>query len=250
MPTRVLFLGGNGHSGERLGPARAALAKLGDPFELVDVPYPGFDGRPRASGFEEFLDAVHGFVAAHTNESRIYATGIGGLFALALRARGAIIDIPIIMQAPVLWGLERRWFPWLMRRGLWRLFPLILRSRRFQRRFARTKFTHPPSPEMLDVFFAGYQRCTATTDFFHWLTPALLRRLEREITAKPQALERITFWWGGRDAVVSLDELRVTERALCHKWPVREFPQWGHYPMIDEPDEWVRSLRDELAAAR
>jgi pimeloyl-ACP methyl ester carboxylesterase len=161
-----------------------------------------------------------------------------------------IFDIPITMQAPVLWGLERRWFPWLMRRGLWRLFPPVLRLRRFQRRFARTKFTRPPSPEMLTAFFAGYQRCTAAADFFNWLTPVLLRKLDRDLTARPGALEQIKFWWGGRDAVVSLDELRVTERALRHTWPVREFPEWGHYPMIDEPDEWVRSLGDELAAAR
>jgi pimeloyl-ACP methyl ester carboxylesterase len=243
---RVLFLGGNGHCAARLGPARAA----GTPFELVDVPYPGFEGRPRVSNFEAFLDAVQQFVAPHAREALIYATGIGGLFAVALRARGAITQTPILMQAPVLWGLERRWFPWFMRRGFWRLFPSILRSRRFQRRFAGTKFTRVPTPKMLAAFFDGYQRCTATTDFFHWLTPALLRKLERELAAIPGSLDRIRFWWGGRDAVVSTDELRVTEQALCHKWPVHEFPHWGHYPMIDEPDEWVRSLSDELAAAR
>jgi pimeloyl-ACP methyl ester carboxylesterase len=253
---RVLFLGGNGHCSDRLEPAQSALDRAGRPFELLGVPYPGFEGRPRTSSFDAFLDSVgesihelSGLPDQGEANPTIYATGIGGLFAIALRARGAIIESPILMQAPVLWGLERRLFPWLMRRGLWRLFPRIIGSRRFQNRFARTKFTHRPTPEMLKVFFDGYQSCEATTDFFHWLTPSLLRDLEREFSVRPKSLERIRFWWGGRDAVVSLSELRVTERALGRTWPVRQFPEWGHYPMIDDPDGWVRSLADELATA-
>jgi hypothetical protein len=31
------------------------------------------------------------------------------------------------------------------------------------------------------------------------------------------------------------------------RWPVRIFPYWGHYPMIDEPEDWVRTLADALA---
>src|SRR5262245_57674104 len=249
MVNRVLFLGGNGHCAARLGPAREALARTGNPFELIDVPYPGFEGRPRERALESFLDRIGEFTNLHANEAMVYATGIGGLIALALRARGTHATTPILMQAPVLWGLERRWFPWLMRRGLWRLFPMVLRSLRFQRRFARTKFTRPPTLELLAAFFDGYQLCEASTDFFHWLTPALLRKLERDLAATPDSLDRINYWWGGRDAVVSTEELRLTELALGRTWPLRMFPHWGHYPMIDEPDEWIRSLGDELAAA-
>src|SRR5436305_14698621 len=132
MRNQVLFFGGNGHCAARLDPGRAALARLGQPFELLDVPYPGFEDRPGARDFETFRDVVCEFVVPRTRDSMIYATGIGGLVALAVRARGGAMLTPIVMQAPVLWGLERRWFPWLMRRGLWRLFPLVLRSRRFQ----------------------------------------------------------------------------------------------------------------------
>jgi pimeloyl-ACP methyl ester carboxylesterase len=248
----LLFLGGNGHCAARLDLAVAALDRAGGPFRLVNVPYAGFEGRPRAASLDQFLDSIDTSIASLAGaESRdtIYATGIGGLFAIALRARGAIAHIPILMQAPVLWGLERRWFPWFMRRGLWRLFPRLLRSQRFQARFGRTKFTRPIPAPMLATFFRGYQQCEATTDFFHWLTPAFLRDLEREVAARPNCLDRISFWWGGRDAVVSIDELKVTERALGRTWPVRTIPDWGHYPMIDEPDEWVRNLADELASA-
>jgi pimeloyl-ACP methyl ester carboxylesterase len=84
-------------------------------------------------------------------------------------------------------------------------------------------------------------------DLFAWLTPALLRRLERQFAANPEPLRRVDVWWGGRDRVVSLQELAWTQKALGTSWSVRVFPHWGHYPMIDEPEEWVRALGDVLA---
>jgi len=247
MTPRVLFLGGNGHSAVRLEPARQALAELGGPFTLVDVPYPGFEGRPRVDSYEAFLDDILKFVKPQLANSLLYATGISGLFALSLRARGELMQTPIILQGPVLWGLAHRWFPWLMRRGLWRLFPAIIRGRKVQRRFGQYHLTRPPTPDFLKAFFDGYQACTAKTDFFHWLTPDLLSRLEHDFAIRPEALQRFSVWWGGRDRIVPLNELRVTEAALGVKWPERTFAHWGHYPMIDEPEEWVRELSHALA---
>jgi len=81
LSRRIAFLGGNGHCAVRLTAARRYL-----PAEVVllDIPYPGFEGRPRATDFEKFLNAV----GAHLRESasdRIYAMGIGGLLALCLQ---------------------------------------------------------------------------------------------------------------------------------------------------------------------
>src|SRR5688572_26058303 len=79
--TRVLFFGGNGHGAARLDPALRALAALPErPFELVSVPYPGFERRPRAASFDAFLaataDAASALAAPRTC---VYGTGIGGL---------------------------------------------------------------------------------------------------------------------------------------------------------------------------
>ena len=41
--------------------------------------------------------------------------------------------------------------------------------------------------------------------------------------------------------------LAWTEQALDVHWPVSIFPSWGHYPMMDEPEEWVRAVSDVLA---
>jgi pimeloyl-ACP methyl ester carboxylesterase len=239
---RVLFFGGNGHSTARIAPARAAA---GARFELVDAHYPGFEGRERAPSFDDFLGAI----AARIGEPALsYGTGIGGLILLCLRARGEHLGSPILLQAPVLWGLERRLMPKLMRAGFAQLaLRRAFTSPWFQRRFARKQFTRLLTPEEHAAFFAGYASCAALPDFFAWMTPALLRRLEIDLAGRPERLERISVWWGERDRVVTPAELEITEQALGVKWPLQRFPAWGHYPMIDDPRGWADALAEVVA---
>lgn len=241
IPRRVAFLGGNGHCAARLAPARGQLPQE---IVLLDTPYPGFEGRPRAADFGEFLDTVgsHLWKAA---PDRLYAMGIGGLLALCLRARGELLGVPLLFQAPILWGLERRLMPEVMRLGLARIaLTRLFATAPFQRRFVARYFTHPPAPETVQSFFDGYARCAAAPDLFAWLNPDLLRSLERDLAARPAALQGIEVWWGGKDRVVTLKELAWTREALelGESWPVRVFPAWGHYPMIDDPEGWVEEL--------
>jgi len=246
-PRRIAFLGGNGHCAARLA---AAHGRLPPEIELLDTPYPGFEGRPRARNFEEFLDAV----GAHLLEAspvRIYAMGIGGLLALCLRARGDLLEVPLLFQAPILWGLERRLMPKVMRLGLARFaLTRLFASVSFQRHFVSKYFAHSPAPDIVRGFFDGYARCAAAPDLFAWLNPALLRSLERDLAARPEALDGIEIWWGGRDRVVALQELAWTREALAlgERWPVRVFPEWGHYPMIDDPAGWAEELVRVVAA--
>lgn len=249
--TRVLFFGGNGHSAARLDGAQAALAALpAPPFELVSVPYPGFEGRPRASGFDGFLDATASAVDALGSESTyVYATGVGGLLVVCLRARGALRDVPALFQAPVLWGLERRWMPRLMRLGLAQVaLRRAFGSPTFQRRFARRHFRVAPSPEVVSAFFAGYSSCAALPDFFEWLTPALLRSLEAHHAKDPELLRGVRFLWGAEDTVVPTREIAWTEEALGIRLDVTTVPGWGHYPMIDDPQGWVAEVTRVAAA--
>ena len=257
MTQTLIYLGGNGHCAARLAPARQALERLTTagvvaPFELFDLPYPGFEGRPRASDLQSFLDCLSQSIsqAAHPGgKILLYGTGIGGLLALCLRARGEWLNVPLLLQAPILWGLERRLMPRIMRLGLARIvLGRLFAWGWFQRRFVRKQFERPLADEMRAAFFAGYARCAALPDFFNWLTPRLLRELEQQFGQRPEALRRISVWWGERDRVVNLQELACTEQALGVRWPMRLFPAWGHYPMIDEPPDWVRSLADVLAA--
>jgi hypothetical protein len=250
---RLVYLGGNGHATARLDGARAAIVASGAPIEIADVPYPGFEDRPRAPSFEAFLDAISGLIGeriAAAGRPLVYASGIGGLLALCLRARGDHLDLPMLLQAPVLWGLERRWMPRLMRLlPAERLLRAAFASPRYQARFAAKQFMTPPSAEVRAAFFDGYARCSALPDFFAWFGPRLLRDLEARLAARPEALGRIAVWWGAHDHVVSTKELAWTETALGVRWPLRVFDTWGHYPMIDAPAEWVNGISEGLAAA-
>jgi pimeloyl-ACP methyl ester carboxylesterase len=247
---RIVFFGGNGHCAARLSAARVVLAS--DGIELTDIRYPGFEGRPRAADLQSFLLSISDELAPVDTGAPgrlVYATGIGALIALCLRARGFLLDVPLLMQAPVLWGLEHRFMPRLMRLPMAQAaVGRVFSTRLFQRRFIRKHFVKAPSPEMEAAFFDGYAACAALPDLFAWFTPTLLRQMESQLAARPAALEQITVWWGGRDRIVTPRELRWTEEALRTKWPLSVFPGWGHYPMIDAPAEWVAALRGDRIA--
>ena len=213
---RIFLLGGNGHSAARLEAARAVA-----PFEIKDIAYPGFEGRAKAADFDAFLDAIAPQIEG---DGTVYATGIGGLLALCLRARGELLRRPLILQGAVLWGLERRWFPKLMR-----IPPLRALGVRWLRRRSNP--------------VGGYRECAHVGDFFRWLTPSLLRELEPKLTG--DAVDHIEAWWGGRDRVVPVRESQITQERLKTSWPLRVFPEWGHYPMIEDPQGWC----DVLAAS-
>jgi hypothetical protein len=245
---RLLFVGGNGHCAARLQPARDALAAAGGTFELVEVALPGFEGRERAHTLDALLEVVATQIGAGAG-TLVYASGIGALLALGARARTA--TPPLLLQGPVLWGLARRWMP----RAL-RLAPLraaathLFRARAFQRRFWRRQVGLGWDDPLRPDFFDGYARCEAFGDLFRWITPAWLDALAEALRRRPGALDAIGVWWGGRDSVVTPDELRLTEGALGVRWPLRVFGQWGHYPMLDTPQEWVAALGGEISRLR
>jgi pimeloyl-ACP methyl ester carboxylesterase len=252
---RVVFFGGNGHSSARLDPARAALARMQgagklEPIDLVEIEYPGFDGRKPAPTFDAFLDALA--LQLSTLDSRpstlLYGTGIGGLLLLALRARDAE-PFPILLQGAVLWGLERRRFPfWMRLPAAGRIVRAAFRLPPVRWKFSRTYFVDPVPRHTRREFFRGYARCRGFARMFSWLRPEMLRPLEERFREKPERLRDIEAWWGGRDRVLSTEELRVTEKALGIAWPLREFPAWGHYPMIERPEEWLAEIDRRLPA--
>ncbi len=254
MSGHVLFLPGNGHASVRLNPARTALESLAPErrFALTELPYP----------IEATFDATLAAVARRADAWRegcrgdgsaperrlIMATGIGGLVALALRASGRLLEDRLVLQGPVLWGLEQRRFPRLMRLGIGpfkpgpQLLVQALKLPALRRRFAAKHFVRDMDPEFIKAFFAGYLSPQEFAAWFRWLTPDLLRSLERKLPSVPGALVNLELWWGERDHVVGLDELARTERALGRQLPCRRFPDWGHYPMIQDPGGWVREV--------
>jgi pimeloyl-ACP methyl ester carboxylesterase len=251
----VVFFGGNGHATARLEGARAAVEKLAAAgeiarFDILEVPYPGFEGRPRADDASTFLRALAGVTASvcERPDAVVHATGIGALFAVTLRARQELGRAPMVLQGPVLWGLEHRWMPRAARRGLAPVIPRLFQMAAFQRHFLRKHFAVPPPGPVAAAFFEGYARCAATTDLFRWCGPDWLRAVEAAVHERRVDLGRVQVWWGGRDRVVGPAELRWTEAALGVRWNEHVFAGWGHYPMIEDPEGWARAVAATVPA--
>lgn len=244
----LLFVGGNGHCAARLHPARDTLHGMegGGPFALEEARLPGFDGRAAPASLDVLLDSVAD-VIGRTNV--VYATGIGALLVLAARLRTPAPPAPLVLQAPVLWGLATRWMPRVMRLAPVRaLAGRLFASSRFQRRFWRRQVALPWDDQLRAAFFEGYARCAAFALLFDWITPAWLGRLERSLRARPDALGAVRVLWGASDPVVGVSELRLTEPVLGVSWPLRVVPGWGHYPLLDRPREWVDVVAEEMDA--
>jgi pimeloyl-ACP methyl ester carboxylesterase len=247
-PCEVAYFGGNGHDSVRLERTREELARLRGhkrPIVLREAVYPGFEGREMASSLDEFLDRARDSLS--DRPTLAVGSGIGGLIALTLRARGRL-DAPLVLHAPVLWGLETRLFPKLMR---WRAPRLavtrLFRLPWFQARFVRKHFQRPLDATTRARFFDGYRRCPAFGQLFEWFTPDLLRDLEQRFRAHPERLERAQVWWGDGDLVLGPRERDLTEKALGRlPWSERRFPGWGHYPSMDAPREFADAIADAV----
>ena len=257
MTRPILHLGGNGHASARLDRARVALAARCPMIELVDLAYPGFEGRPRARSLDNFLDAT----------SRLADPRLARAPHRGLRLRDRRPDRPRLARPGGSWpalpaGLRGAGplgpgDPDLPPR-LMRIVPARPRpcsaprsaSGYFRRRFARKHFDvgarpgHPGRVLRRLSPLLGLRRLLPPGS-----DPGYLRTLERDFALRPEALERITVWVGGLDRVVGLAEVRATERALGVRLPAVEFAGWGHYPMIDVPEEWADALCLSLAPA-
>jgi len=248
----LLFVRGNGHCSARLHPAWDTLHAMegGASFTLQEAALPGFDGRPAPPSLDALLDALAAEVSGRrAPPDAVCATGIGALLALAARLRGPEPPVPLLMQAPVLWGLATRWMPRAMRLPPVRALAGWLFARaRFQRRFWARQVALSWDDPLRAAFFEGYARCAAFALLFDWITPAWLRRLEADLRARPGALDGVRVLWGGRDPVVGVEELRLTEPVLGVRWPLHIVPGWGHYPMLDRPREWVDTVAAEMDA--
>ncbi len=242
----VLFFGGNGHAGARLAPARAVLDGMGKdaPFEIVAIPYPGFEGRPSASDREAFLDACAGAASrwAARDDVLVYATGIGALFAVALRAQRRLAAHPLpppgsrsVGPRAALDAANRSGRAGTRHPTPVRLAPLPAPLRPPSLRRA-------PHPRADVGVLRGVRTMRGHRRPVPLVPPVLAARPRGSGRCGPAALAGVEVWWGGRDRVVGPSELRWTERAIGVRWPERTFAAWGHYPMIDDPEGWVRAL--------
>ena len=231
----LLALHGNGGGGFRF--ARLAPHLPGD--LLFHAPtLPGFGGRPADPQLTSLAAYAQTLVAELDSLPRprvLLGHGIGGSLALEFLQHHATEVDGVILHAPVGAHLERRLFPRLMNlpgaRGLgqWLFASPLTRPL-----FRRLLFSRPVPPDFLNRFFEEYGRCESFGQMFDLITAEWFAGL------RPVEIPAVLLW-GERERVLSASQLPAFERLL----PLAEsrlIPDWDHFPMIEQPEEYTREI--------
>ena len=249
MSRGPLVLGDMGHALCRLSRARATCRPLG--FDVKEVLYPGFEGRPRADSLHAFFEAVELQVDIYRlshGRPLIYATGFGALVLLGLRARGKVKDLPTVIQGTVPWlWAQQRVAGGTVNASAGEKARLSLSDPAAREAYVQKHIHSPMDLAERDAFFAGYATCTAFPDIYQWFNAGWLASLESTLAGRPPAIDHIQVWSCGEDQTIDEAENDAAERALGANWPSERADSWGHFPYLDTPGSWISALRARLA---
>src|SRR5262249_35276258 len=130
---------------------------------------------------------------------------------------------------------DRRLFPRLMAvPGARRLGQRTLASRPLRPLFRRLFFGQTVPPAYLDRFFDEYGQCSVFSQMFDLITPTWFGGLRP--TDLPAAL-----LWGEAERLLAVDQVRDFQ-VLVPNALVRRVPGWGHFPMIERPDQYATEV--------
>jgi pimeloyl-ACP methyl ester carboxylesterase len=234
-PITVVAVHGNGGGAHRF----ARVVPLMPPeVRLAPITLPGFanvPANPALRTLHDYAAVLASLVAEQPRPRVLLGHGIGGSIALELvQERASWID-GLILHAPVGTRLDRRLFPRLMAvpgaRGFGRR---IIASRLLRPLLRRLFFSRAVPRAYLDRFFDEYGACSVFSQMFDLITTTWFRGL-RPIDL-PAAL-----LWGEAERLLAVDQVRDYQ-ALLPRATVRRVPGWGHFPMIERPDQYAAEI--------
>ena len=199
---------------------------------------PGFDGSaadPTLTSVRDYADWIVEHIAAESRPRVLLGTGIGGSFALDAAQRHAERIDGLLLHAPVGTRLDTRLFPRLMRRpAIRRLGRRLIASPWTRPLFRRLLFREALPRDYVRRFFEAYRHCAAFEQMFEIIHPAWFDGLRP--VELPAAL-----LWGERERVLHVDQLEDYRRLLDEP-EIRRVPGWDHFPMIEQPEEFIREV--------
>ncbi|MEM8619070.1 MAG: alpha/beta fold hydrolase [Actinomycetota bacterium] len=224
---------GNGGGGFRFA---RAVPFVDDDINFHAVTLPGFGGRPADRALRTLPDYAEQLWREIEDLPRplvVLGHGIGGSIALDMVQRHDVDGV--ILHAPVGTRLERRWFPRLMRpepvRALikWGISSKVTRpiiGRRF--------FSSSVPTDYRNRFLDEYGRAEAFSQMFDVITPQWWDELDSvDIPA--------LMLWGSDDRVLGADQVADYRALLPRTW-VDVVEGWGHFPMVEGPQEYAATV--------
>lgn len=223
---------GNGGGAHRF----ARVVPLMPPdVSLVAVTLPGFAAVPADRSFRspaDFARSLASMVSSQPRPRVVLGHGIGGSIALELVQQHADLIDGLILHAPVGTRLDRRIFPRLMViPGARALGQRLVASHTLRPIVRRLLFSRAVPSVYLDRFFEEYRACSVFSQMFDLITSAWFQGLRP--TALPAAL-----LWGEAERLLAVDQA-ADYQALLPGAVIRRVPGWGHFPMIERPDQYA-----------
>lgn len=240
MTVTVIAIHGNGGGAFRF----ALVPELPAPVVLQPITLPGFQGRVLPEGpttIETFTAAVHEAIgaarAAHPDGSVVLlGHGIGGSIALDVVAHAPEVADGLILLSPVGVKLDERWFPKVMSSPfVRRTAKAIISSPIMQATVGRRMFPSAPRP-FAKRFLAEYANADAFEVMFDLLDADWFDGL-------PPITVPVSLLWGAKDRVLDVSHVEAYEAVIADTRR-RVEPDWGHYPMIEQPAEFAAVVAD------
>ncbi len=199
---------------------------------------PGFAGRPADHCLENLAD--YAFEISETLLSLepplvLLGHGMGGAIALELCQYDAEKIQAVILHAPASAHPGKRPLARLM--ALPAAYPAgrrIFTSRLLRPLSQRMLFTRSLPADYLETFFNAYRDCAVFNQMNTLVSPEWFASL------LPMRLPAVLLW-GSKDRMAPSSRASDFRRLLPHS-TIHIQPGWGHYPMIEQPEEYSRVI--------
>lgn len=235
----LILIHGNGGGGFRFA---RCLAYFTPELNVVAPTLPGFYPRPRDNSLKtvrDFCRPLARIIEAQPRPRAVLGTGIGGSLLLELLQDQSDLVDKLILHAPVGARLDRRLFPKFIRLpGVPRTAQNLLGHPLFRPLWRRVFFEESLPDDYVEEFFRGYLHCRVFGQMFRLLNHAWWLSLLP--VSVPSAI-----LWGDRERLLTTDHMSEFERLLpdCQ---CRVVEGWRHFPMIEQPRDFVRQVEDLL----
>lgn len=239
-PVTIIAIHGNGGGAFRF----SLVPDLPAPATLSALTLPGFQGRALPPGpidLSTFTDAVHAAIDDVRLERPddavvLLGHGIGGSVALDVVANDHTAADGLVLLSPVGVKLDERWFPKVMSKpAVRKAAKAIISSPVMQATAGRLLFKGAPRP-FAKRFLAEYANADAFEVMFDLLTAEWFDRL-------PEAKVPTAIVWGAKDRVLDVSHVEAYEAVIPDTRRVVR-SEWGHYPMIEQPDDFATTIAD------
>lgn len=212
-------------------------------LEAVPLELPGFGDNP-SGNYQTLGELADALISMTSPGSRIFAVGVNGLVVLRALVKEPEHFSKIILLAPVgafLW--ERRFVKFMSLKPVRKIIHFLLRNypRLFKRKFSSQNWTK----EQYRMMGEGYRKCRAFQRYFEIVTAEdALDFLDRIETP-------VELIWGTRDAVLDQAQMIAWDSILPRaKLTISVKSDWGHYPYIDDPEEFASYIQQNITGFR